>query len=185
MIITLLAVCVVAAGGLAVTYAATRDQIAKQKKIDEAKAYSEALPAVKNANDFARLDTVVNKAKRKYPDLLSVVKGRVGGDVAGYVVVVGPRGYGGPVQMAVGLTPDGKITGIAFIANGNNETQGLGTQALQPAYTKELVGKSSRDPIEIGKDVDAITGATRSSKAVVTGTKEATMIFKDYIRGGK
>lgn len=181
MIVTLVIVCVVAAGGLSLTYAVTKDQIALEKKKDEAKAYIAVLPKVTNANDFVPMDDVTQKALRKYPELLKVVKAQVSDRIEGYVVVLGPRGYGGPVQMAVGLTPEGKITDIAFLANGNNETQGLGSQALVPAYTKQFKGKSAQDKLEIGTDVDAITGATRSSKAVTTGAKDAVMIFKDYI----
>lgn len=182
MIVTLVIVCVVAGGGLSLTYAVTKDQIARQKKIDEAKAYTAVLPEITNANDFIRLDSVVDRATPKFPDLLNVVKGVVAGQIKGYVIVLGPRGYGGPVQMAVGLTADGKITGISFIANGNNETQGLGTQALQTSFTKQFVGKTSRDAIAIGTDVDAITGATRSSKAVTAGAKDAVTIFANYVR---
>lgn len=181
MVVTLVLVCVVAAGGLSLTYAVTKDQIVRQKKIDEAKAYTAVLPKVKNANDFVRLENVADAARRKFPDLLTVVKGQAADRIEGYVVVVGPRGYGGPVQMAVGLTPGGKVTGIAMITNGNKETQGLGTQAFEPAYVRQFVGKSAADPVEIGKDLDAITGATRSSKALATGAKEAVTIFKGYI----
>ena len=181
MIATLVLVCIVAAGGLSLTYAVTKDQIAKEKKKDEAKAYMAVLPKVTNPNDFVPMDATTKEAAAKFPELIKVVKAQVADRVEGYVVVLGPRGYGGPVQMAVGLTPGGETTDVAFIANGNNETQGLGTQALAPNFTKQFAGKTAADQLEIGKDVDAITGATRSSRAVTTGAKDAVTIFKDYI----
>ncbi len=180
MVVTLVLVCAVAAAGLALTYALTKEQIVKQKKIDEAKAYSIALPGVSRADDFVPMGRVQARATRKFPDATKVLEGVVGGDSKGYVVVVGPRGYGGPVTMAVGLSPDGKIKGIAIVDA--KETQGLGTQALQPGFMRRFKGKNSASPIEVGVDVDAITGATRSSKAVTTGAKEAVTIFADFIR---
>lgn len=180
MVVTLFVVCMVAGGGLSLTYAATKDQIARQKKIDEAKAFMTALPSVKRVDDFVPMADVTKAARGDHPELVNVLKGGSGADVKGYVVQIGPRGYGGPVVMAVGLTPDGEITNIAVISS--NETPGLGTQALEPDFVAQLKGKSASDPIAVGKDVDAITGATRSSDAITAGASKAARIFKDYIR---
>jgi electron transport complex protein RnfG len=180
IVLTLVVFCSVAAGGLSLTYAVTKDQIEAQKRIEEAKAYSLALPAVKTAEGFTPLGAVARAIRAKHKEVTKVLKGEVDGDLKGYVIVVGPRGYGGPVQMAVGLTPDGAITNVAVISS--NETMGLGTKALEPAFIRQLAGKTARDPVQIGKDIDAITGATRSSNAVVTGAREAVDVYKDFIR---
>ncbi len=181
MIITLVVVCAVAGFGLAFTYAATKDQIARQKKIDEAKAYTAVLPSVRSANDFRPMSSVLRDARRKYPEVLNVVRAAPAGKLAGYVIVAAPRGYSGPVQLAVGLSPEGKITDLEPLAGGNNETPGLGSQALADSYFRQFVGKTAQDPIEIGKDVDAISGATRSSVAVVNAARLAVIVYEQYI----
>jgi len=180
IVLTLVVFCSVAAGGLSLTYAMTKGQIETQKRIEEAKAYSAALPAVKTPEGFAPLGDVARAAGAKYKDVTKVLKGEVDGDLKGYVIVVGPRGYGGPVQMAVGLNPDGAITNVAVISS--SETMGLGTKALEPPFIRQLKGKTANDPIKIGEDVDAITGATRSSNAVVMGARQAVDVYKEFIR---
>ncbi len=182
MIATLVLVCVIAGFGLAFTYAATKDQIAKQKKIDEAKAYTAVLPSVTNANDFKPMDDVVEKASKKSPELLNVVAAEPKGKLVGYVIVSAPRGYGGPVQLVVGLTPDGSITNIAPITGGNNETMGLGSQALVPGYLKQYKGKPATSTFEFGKGIDAVSGATRSSTAVLNAARISSTVFLTYLR---
>jgi electron transport complex protein RnfG len=53
------------------------------------------------------------------------------------------------------------------------ETPGLGTKAFSPQFLGQFVGKSVKDPIKPKEDIDAITGATITSRAVCKGVKSA------------
>ncbi len=48
-----------------------------------------------------------------------------------------------------------------------------GRDVRRRAFTNQFEGKGPEDPIEIGKDIDAITGATISCQAMVEGVREA------------
>ncbi|WP_353894292.1 FMN-binding protein [Proteinivorax hydrogeniformans] len=91
------------------------------------------------------------------------------GDFVGYVVEVEASGYGtDPISMLVGISDEFTITGIAVLSHA--ETPGLGDQAFEDEYVEKLEGRDLEDGFG---DVDVITGATASSRAVITGARNA------------
>ncbi|MGB9612981.1 MAG: FMN-binding protein [Candidatus Margulisiibacteriota bacterium] len=85
--------------------------------------------------------------------------------------LVSPRGYAGQIDMMVGVGEDGKVIKVKIL--NQRETPGLGANIIKEEFLKQFSGKSLKDPIEPKKDIDAITGATISSRAVSIGVKEA------------
>ena len=83
-------------------------------------------------------------------------------------VTVG-SGYGGEINMTVGVTPDGKVKGVEIVSH--SETAGLGARIDEPSFRERFVGISGY--AGIGENVDAISGATISSKAVAAGVTAA------------
>jgi transcriptional regulator of nitric oxide reductase len=69
------------------------------------------------------------------------------------------RGFDGPIKMLVGLSTEGKITGV--IVTDHREPYGYFSVDL-PEFPKQFEGKSVRDPFKVGQDVDAISRATIS-----------------------
>lgn len=94
----------------------------------------------------------------------------LGKDNIGTAVVVSPRGYSGPIEMLVGIDK-GKVKGIKVLSH--RETPGLGANIVKSSFLNQFIGKSLKDLIEPKKDIDAITGATISSRAVCSGVREA------------
>ena len=92
-------------------------------------------------------------------------------DASGQVVLVSPRGYSGPIEMMIGIDKKGKVTGVKVL--NHRETPGLGANIVKPSFLNQFIGKSLKDTIEPKKDIDAITGATISSRAVCSGVREA------------
>ncbi len=96
---------------------------------------------------------------------------------AGYAVQVTPSGFGGAIDMMVGIDTDGKVLGISIISN--SETAGLGAVAAADtsageAFRSQFTGASGS--VAVSKDggqMDAITGATITSRAVCTGINAA------------
>lgn len=101
-----------------------------------------------------------------------VAKVYLAGDV-GYVVEVKPSGFGGEIDMMVGVDNDGAVTGISVISHA--ETSGLGAKAkTDPEWGKQFVGKSGEVKVsKDGGDINAITGATITSRAVSNGVTAA------------
>jgi electron transport complex protein RnfG len=86
-------------------------------------------------------------------------------DGYGYVIETVTAGYAGDIRMLIGVDNDGKVTGL--VIREMNETAGLGMNALNDTdFLSQFLNKDTK--FKIGTDgVDAITGATVTSKAVV------------------
>lgn len=102
---------------------------------------------------------------------------RVYASDSGYAVEVNPSGFNGTITMMVGISPEGEVLGISVITQ--TETAGLGavaaaTNAAGQAFRDQYIGKA--DTVAVTKDggtIDAITGATITSRAVTTGVNAA------------
>lgn len=91
---------------------------------------------------------------------------------AGYVVEVKPSGFGGEIDMMVGVDGGGSVTGVSFIKM--SETSGLGMNAQKESFRDQYKGQTG--PFSVTKDggqIDALTGATITSRAVSTGVNAA------------
>jgi uncharacterized protein with FMN-binding domain len=89
----------------------------------------------------------------------------------GYVAVGEANGYGGPLQLAVGVDLAGTILGLAVIDH--NETAAYFQRVLAGDVLNQLVGKVYSDPFRNGDDVDAVTGATMTSVAIAESARLA------------
>lgn len=97
---------------------------------------------------------------------------RQGTQVLGHAVQRTVEGYGGPIEVTVGYDGQHVIRGIHVGGAEFNETEDLGAKAKEPAFTDQFKGKVT--PIELGKEVDGIAGATVTSQAVVDAVNSAT-----------
>ena len=109
------------------------------------------------------------------------------GKIIAYVVPAESKGYGGAIKMLVSVTPQGKIIEFAILES--KETPGLGDNASKEPFKSQFKGKETKD-LEVVKDqtkknnIQAMTGATISSKAVTKGIKEAVEQVTQFV-GGK
>jgi len=93
----------------------------------------------------------------------------------GYAFIAIGKGYGGDIDIVVGLENKTTLKGIAIIAHA--ETPGLGDKILKPDFTDRFVEVDIADvavPDEGGK-IDAITGSTISTKAVIDAVRTTAM----------
>ncbi|WP_123053599.1 FMN-binding protein [Clostridium sp. JN-1] len=109
-----------------------------------------------------------------------------GGKTMAYIVPEAPVGYGGPVKMLVAVDAQGKV--IDYDITEANETPGLGANASKDSFRSRFKGKASGD-LEVVKEptttkIQAMTGATITSKAVTKGVKEAVDDV-NQLKGGK
>jgi NosR/NirI family nitrous oxide reductase transcriptional regulator len=93
------------------------------------------------------------------------------GKVVGYAAVGEGQGYGGPVEMLVGINPQGEITGAKIIAE--RETPGFFRLVLAHNLVGQFIGLKFNAPLSLGQDVDAVSGATFSSEGVAASIRAA------------
>ncbi len=95
-----------------------------------------------------------------------------GGEKVGYAFTAYGSGYGGEIEILVGLDNSFKISGVSIISQ--TETPGLGARITEDSFTDQFKGMSVNEiglKSENGK-IDAITGATISSTAVVDAIRD-------------
>lgn len=134
----------------------------------------EDLNVVLSAEDAAAAGVSL-PAGRTSAAINGVYKATKGGDDAGYCVQVQPKGFGGVLTMIVGINADGSIAGAKV--TGHAETPGLGAKAQSDA---DWIGQYADQPADgqlaVTKDggtLNAITGATITSRAVTDGVNTA------------
>lgn len=106
------------------------------------------------------------------PGVRAVYAARRGGSLAGYVVEVAPAGFGGAIDMVVGVDSTGTVTGVSIVSMA--ETSGLGDNAKKESFRSQFVGASGQLAVtRDGGTIDALTGATVTSRAVTSGVNTA------------
>ena len=85
-------------------------------------------------------------------------------ELAGYVAIGTANGYGGPMRVAVATDLQGNISGLAIVDQ--KETPSFLERVESSDYIKSFSGKKYLDAFQLGSDVDGITGATYTSRAI-------------------
>lgn len=161
--LTLLLITAVVAGLLAFVNELTAGRIDELTRQKAEQAMREVLPA----QDYTPLDAALPQG---------VTEAYRAGD-AGYVVRVAPNGFGGAIDLMVGVRADGTVNGVAVIAH--SETASLGANCTREEFRAQYAG--SAGPFAVGQDggtIEALTGATVTSRAVTDGVNAAL----DFVR---
>lgn len=106
--------------------------------------------------------------------ITGVYKATKDGADAGYCVQVNPKGFGGALTMIVGINADGTVAGAKVTAHA--ETPGLGAKSQDVEWIAQYAGQPADGSLAVTKDggtINAITGATITSRAVTTGVNAA------------
>lgn len=99
------------------------------------------------------------------------------GNVLGYVVAAtSPNGYGGDVQVAIGITKDGVLTGFQPISH--SETPGFGARCEDDEFRSQFAGMSVA---ETADGIDGISGATITSNAVREAVGSAVVFYQENL----
>ena len=92
--------------------------------------------------------------------------------VKGTLFILDVMGQNAPITFGVGITAAGTIRGVAVMAY----REPRGEEIRSPRFLRQLQGKSLHDPLAIGADVDAVTGATISSRSATLAARKALAI---------
>lgn len=180
--LTLMIVASVASGSLAYTYGVTRERIEKMRLEEQLNAVQEVCGSVAGESSVSPDSKALELAAQKVEIVSAVFKVERSGQVLAYGFLVTPRGYGGPLTMMVGIDSEGKVTGVKVLEH--RETPGLGDKVVGSSeFLSQFKGKTPADPVEIKRDIDAVSGATISSKGVTAGVRAALDAFKAVKEG--
>ena len=191
--IILFAITLIAGFCLGAVHDVTLEPIAQAQEAAATATYQEVYP---DAASFARTDEMT-AALAAAAEEITAQYGSVtvddaqqaldgSGNVIGYLITsTSPEGYGGNVQIAVGITAEGSLTGIGFLSI--SETPGLGMNAKEPAFKDQFVGKAAQT-FEVTKtgamadnQIQAISGATITSTAVTNATNAAVYFVQNCL----
>jgi uncharacterized protein with FMN-binding domain len=92
-------------------------------------------------------------------------------EVLGYVTTGTASGYGGPLTMAISMTPAGVVESLAVVEH--RETPSFFRTVLEGRFLARLVGKSSSDPVVLDDDVDGVSGATYTCRGMTQSVHRA------------
>lgn len=99
----------------------------------------------------------------------------------GYVVRVTPNGFGGAIDMMVGIDRNGSVTGIAIVSQ--SETASLGANCTREDFRAQFTGKSGTLAVsKDGGEIEALTGATVTSRAVTDGVNTALEFVQEVLK---
>lgn len=167
-------IALVAAIALSATNLITKDRIAEQAAFAANAARSSAMPA---ANAFEE------QALAEGAALDSLYAAMDGTTLVGYVGQATVTGFGGPIEVVLGVDVSGKITGMSVGGSDFAETAGLGDETRKPEFTDQFIGLTQAP--ELKANVDAISGATISSSAVTNGAKSVYNYVLALTTGGE
>lgn len=102
-----------------------------------------------------------------------------GNELLGYCVSVTGSGFGGDLDVLVGYHADGTILGVRLISH--SETPGLGSRVGENEYLEQYAGQSGE--LTLGEDIDAISGSTISSSALLDAVNTANSAAQAIVKG--
>lgn len=166
--LTLFLICAISAFLLALVNKITKPKIIAQAKADENLSLKSVMSEAYSFEEFKKGSEVLYyKALDKNNELI------------GYCFKVSKYGYSSDIITMVGIDKDSRITGIEILSQ--NETPGLGAKIIDKSFGERFKGKPANSLAE----VDAITGATISSRAVISSIGEKAKFLLEEIKNAK
>ncbi|MHB8173908.1 MAG: RnfABCDGE type electron transport complex subunit G [Nitrospirota bacterium] len=165
--LNLVIICALAGVILSVTWAIT-NPVKLKAEAEELQAALKSL--IPQAENIVKVKDITLSGKEGV-----IYKATANGKTVGYVVQVYTKGYSSFIKLLVAVNPDYKLIGIQVLSE--QETPGLGDNVDRKWFKKQFSGKTEDHLVvvkgETNTDIQAISGATISSRAVTNGVKAA------------
>ena len=185
--VTLFATCLVVAFCLGLVNGVTLPNITASNLAKTNAALAAVYPEIDEANfastEIEVSDDVAAAASAYSATVTNVYAITDGGAEAGYAVQLDVSGSQSTISMVVGLDTEGTVTGVSVIKSGETSSIGDNVTGNKPlpsgvGVLDQFQGKSAADqPLKVGGNVDAISGATVSSKGITNGVNGALAAF--------
>lgn len=184
MFLALVLVTLTASIALGFVYQMTKEPIAQAKLRKKVKAIEAVIPSEKSFENNPLEERFVIAAKGPI-DTLECYPAISEEQLMGTAIkTYCSNGYSGYIWLMVGFLPDGVIYNIEVLEH--KETPGLGTKMLNPEFKGQFVGKNldafNEKVKKDGGEVDALSGATITSRAYGSALKKA---HNAYQKGGE
>lgn len=171
---------------LGLAYEVTKAPIAQSEENAKREAWQAVFPDA-SEDAFEQIDVDQDIAASVIKDLgISATIDEVctvdGGDTGYVITATDGEGYGGDIQVTVGITADGTVSGVSFLSI--SETAGLGMKATEPSFYEQYVGVQA-EQFYVSKDggqgepIDALSGATITTRAVTGAVNAALGYFQN------
>lgn len=166
----LLAICIIIPLALSLANKITVNRIAELEKKNEAETMSGLISADSFNEKAIGLDGSENE--------LTYYVAERGDTVLGYVFKTSAKGYGGEITVMTAVNTDGTVKAVA-VSDASEETPGLGQNVTKESFYSQFTSLTGGiSAVKNGADysnneINAVTGATISSKAVTRAVNEA------------
>ena len=182
--LNLLIISAVAALLLALTNSVTASTIAQRNEQANAEARKLVL---ESAQDFEEVKDVKTD-NSKGVEVSEIYEAKdASGNTVGYTLKVLPSGYGGTIELMVGIdSAKGQVSGINVVSN--SETAGLGAKATNPEFSDQYKGKPLEELSVLKNgtpgdtEIKAISRATITSTAVTNGVDAAIEVYNNSLK---
>ena len=175
----LAAICLIVSLVLSSTNAVTEEKIEKINAKNTEKAMSRVLEA----------KSYTEKTLQKDGSEITYYEAADDGEVKGYIFITGANGYGGEVRVMTAVLTDNSVKAVEIL-DVSNETPGLGQNAKNEKFYTQFSGLSGEITVvksgansENG-EINAITGATITSRAVTASVNEALSLYDEIKANG-
>ncbi len=167
---------------LGLTYVSTAPAIEIQSQIKLEKALN---AVIENAN----YTEITVQGESQFITKIYEATSKENEEIKGYAIELGTNeGYGDTIRLMVGIYDDGTLSGIDIISH--TETPGLGNKADESPFKEQFIQKEAvlltlTKGDKSGQNIDAISGATITSSAVVNAVNEAIDYYNSYLQEEK
>jgi electron transport complex protein RnfG len=178
MLVVLTLICGFCSAMLSMVRSATRERITEQVLLNvQGPAVARALAGSTNDLIRDRREIVVNNEK------IIVFVGKKGETIWAYAYETSGKGFGGDIGVITGFSmTDGVLTGIGVTTH--KETPGLGSRVAEESFTGNFRNRPVSDKFLVKADggaIDAITGASVSSRGVCAAVTESVKRSKNVL----
>lgn len=154
---------------LTLVNALTAGTIARHAEEKRQAAMASVMPGASVFSEMYSEDTTIDRISGAYD----------GTTFLGYCVEVTPKGFDDAINLMVGIDFNGSVTGVSILQH--SETAVLGGKAADSAFLNQYIGKSGSVTVNNGSNaIQAVTGATITSKAVTQGVNTALNAVLNY-----
>ena len=179
--VVLTIICSLAATALALVYTITKEPMAHQQRLKKLRAIKAVQPDYDNEPDQDFIDLKTDESAEGDGGLTRFYITRKGDTPTGVVFMASAVGYGGLIDLMVGVNPEGTITGVQVLRH--TETPGLGAKITEDTFIQQFPERNLQNTnwalkME-GGDIDQISGATISPQAVVKALNQGLTFFSD------
>ncbi len=192
-VLCLTLITLVAGVGLGYVHDVTREPIAQMEENTKLTAYKTVFPEAASFSDMpeatAGSEALIANAGISGVDIDSIVQAvDASGNKIGYVInSTTHEGYGGDISISLGVDNEGCVKGMEILSI--SETAGLGMKAKEPTFKDQFRNKTvtqftyTKSGASQEFEIDAISGATITTKAV-TNAVNAALEFYRSLGGG-